>query len=85
MFGAQMFWQVVLAIAQAIGGNAWGEMVQIVIGDVAGADVPPMAQLKGAGPLKRGFLKLVVGFAIPVGIFKIVFYPASESITTGLR
>src|SRR6056297_3515728 len=44
----QVRWQVALAAAQVVGGDRGVVVVQVVIGNVAGAEIPPPAEIERA-------------------------------------
>ena len=47
-------------------------MMDIVIGNIGGANVPPMAQIKRTGALQCRRAKIEVGFAVPIGVLEIM-------------
>jgi hypothetical protein len=53
-------------------------MVDVVIGDVAGPEVPPPAEIERRRALQRRARRVEVGFAVPPGVFEIVLQVDEE-------
>jgi hypothetical protein len=53
-------------------------MVDVVIGDIAGAEIPPPAEIERRRPLQRRARRVEVGFAVPPGVLEIVLQVDEE-------
>jgi hypothetical protein len=60
-------------------------MVDVVIGDISGAQVPPPAEVQRRRALKRRARRVEVGLAVPPGVFEIVLQVDEEDADAAPR